>query len=71
MKKSYNVSFIPELTEPSKAHIPYSHAGLPVSPPPPKATQTPEEDSHNQPAANKMRTDDCSDKTTPFNNTRK
>ena len=63
MKKTYNVSFVPELAEPSKAHIPYSHAGLPVSSP--KATQTPEEDSHNQPAAKKMRTDDCCDKATP------
>lgn len=33
MKKTYNVSFVPDLAEPSKAHIPYSHAGLPVSPP--------------------------------------
>lgn len=64
MKKTYNVSFVPELAEPSKAHIPYSHAGLPVSPP--KATQTPEQDSHNQPAAKKMRTDDCGDKAAPL-----
>lgn len=63
MKKTHNVSFVPELGEPSKAYIPYSHAGLPVSPP--KATQTPEEDSHNQPAAKKMRSDDCGDKATP------
>ena len=62
MKKTYNVSFVPELAEPSKAHIPFSHAGLPVSSP--KATQTPE-DSHNQHAAKKMRTDDCGDKATP------
>ena len=34
----------------------------PVSPP--KATQTPEEDSHNQPAAKKMQSDDCGDKAT-------
>ncbi|XP_044176187.1 uncharacterized protein LOC114973334 [Acropora millepora] len=33
MKKTYNVSFIPELAEPSKAHVPYSHAGQPVRPP--------------------------------------
>ena len=46
MKKTHNVSLVPELAEPSKAYIPYSHAGLPVSPP--KATQTPEEDSQNQ-----------------------
>ena len=63
MKKTYNVLFVPELAEPSKAHIPFSHAGLPVSSP--KATQTPEEDSHNQHAAKKMRTDDCGDKATP------
>ena len=63
MKKTHHVSFVPELAEPSKAYIPYSHAGLPVSPP--KATQTPEEDSQNQPAAKKMRSDDCGDKATP------
>ena len=63
MKKTYNVSFIPELAQPSIAHIPYSHAAQPVSPL--KATQTVEEDSHNQPAAKKMRTDDCGDNATP------
>ena len=30
-----------------------------------KATPTPEEDGHNQPAAKKMQTDDCGDKATP------
>ena len=59
MKKTYNVSFVPEFEEPSKAHIPYNHAGLPVCLP--KATQTPEEDTHNQPPAKKMKSDDCDD----------
>ena len=67
IKKTYNVPFFPELAEPAKAHIHYSHAGLLVSlpPPPTKATPTPEEDSHNQPATKKMQTDDCGDKATP------